>query len=591
MSKNDNHHGVDIQALMRALPISGLEPEWVASICGLIDVPDDQRWREVIRLLEPPAGQRIPYIDPLKAIEKLLRRQGISCEDSLVSVREVSCRMKEDLADSKWVNFFDTYESESPACLPVSDFINWIRKESYRANQHSAIAPNRAQELNKQVDAYLMVPTDIINFLEKATQVATSTPMFRGPDNWNETWSLENLPSLPPPKAMIEFVPGAPWLSLDEWDDWRVPHSPFMQWRGAIRPVAQELEKVLGEPVYHFADLDDPFDDDDIHRFLVLHWCCTWRPESAYVRYLVKASGAKSVEELKRALIDPASYVQPFKMYCSFFGTQMLPCRIDYLPPNRQKTVTVVFFTPLAREVAQALLPQKIGARAFIVAPKELATDEWVRHATRFCKDWTVRYEIANELTDPIEILSITDELYVIADEKRPDRGFDLMLSELVEDLLWLAIDFGVDAKYYSIDGIGLFNPQDCLCRCGVPERVAESNIRRTTFTRQLKEIRLENDFGSSGLWSADGKMLPYDLLNLPFPIVKRIAAWQRDYDDTMNPPDMGDKAWWDLHEQDALEIAVSLQDALGSDITVKLYQAEGWLPVEQIVRMQQIEP
>jgi hypothetical protein len=66
---NDDHHGVDVQALMRALPVSGLEPEWVASVGGLIDVADDQGWREIIHFLEPPAGQRFPYIDPVKTIE------------------------------------------------------------------------------------------------------------------------------------------------------------------------------------------------------------------------------------------------------------------------------------------------------------------------------------------------------------------------------------------------------------------------------------------------------------------------------------------------------------------------------------------
>lgn len=33
---------VDISVLMSALPISGLEPQWVAFIGGLIDVPEDQ---------------------------------------------------------------------------------------------------------------------------------------------------------------------------------------------------------------------------------------------------------------------------------------------------------------------------------------------------------------------------------------------------------------------------------------------------------------------------------------------------------------------------------------------------------------------
>ena len=583
--------GADIEALMRALPVSGLEPQCLASIGGLIDVPKDQRWREIIDLLEPPAGQRVPYIEPAKAIEKLLRHQGIAPEVAQAQARETVFRMKNEVAGDRWVNFFDDYEPESPECLPVSDFVGWVRKERDRIIQHSTTVPKSANDLNERASEHLLVPSEIVDFFEQAAEVATSTSTFRGPDNWHEPWSLENLPAFPPPKAMIEFVPGAPWADLDNWEDWNVPSNPFILWRESIRPIALELERALGEPVYYFADLEDELDDDDVHRFLVLHWCCTWKPESAYVRFLVKVSGAGNVEELKAALIDPVNFTQPFKMNSAFVGLETLNCRIDYLPTDRQKTATVVFLTPQARNVAHGLLSQKIGARAFIVAPKELATDEWVKHATRHCRGWTVRYVRDSEVSDPIEILSVTDELSVIANEITPKSGFDLKLSESAEDLLWLAHVFEVESKYYFVAGTQLSNPDSSLIKRGVPERVAAQQDRRAEFMHQLKEIRLDNDFCSSGLWGANGKMLPYDLLDLPFPIVRRIAAWQRDYDHTMNPPDMGDKAWWDRHEQEARDIAVSLQDALGSDITVKLYQAEGWLPVEQIVSMQRLEP
>jgi hypothetical protein len=102
---NDDHHRVDIQALMRALPVSGLGPQCLASIGGLIDAPKDQRWREIIDLLEPPAGQCVPYIEPAKAIEKLLRRQGVSLDDAQARSREIVIRMRCDVADDLWVNF------------------------------------------------------------------------------------------------------------------------------------------------------------------------------------------------------------------------------------------------------------------------------------------------------------------------------------------------------------------------------------------------------------------------------------------------------------------------------------------------------
>src|SRR5699024_11084503 len=115
---------------------------------------------------------------------------------------------------------------------------------------------------------------DLIDFFERAADVAAHTPMLCGPDNWQLPYSLADLPIVPPPKAMIEFVPGAPWVDIDEYYDEEVEirrHPDFLRWRESIRPVAQTLEESLGEPVYYFADLDDDLDDDSVHRFLILH--------------------------------------------------------------------------------------------------------------------------------------------------------------------------------------------------------------------------------------------------------------------------------------------------------------------------------
>jgi hypothetical protein len=577
---------VDIAALIKGLPVSALEPEWVASLGGFINVPKERWWEERIGLLEPPAGQRVPYIEPVEALDKLLRRQGASPEDAKVRAIEAVARMKEAVADDRWVNFFDDLESESPECLPVPDFVAWLRYERRRINQLASDLNLDGQGIRELVGNELLVPSDILDFFEQAAEVSACTPMFRGPDNWDEPWSLESLPAVPPPRAMIEFVPGPPWDDF-EWGDWKTGDNPFLRWREAMRPVANGLEKALGEPVYHFADLDCDTDDDDVHRFLVLHWCCTHKPESAFVHYLLKISGARDVEELKAALIDPASYTQPFKMNSAFVGLEASGCggHIDYLPPEAHKTVGVVFCTEAAREVAFSLLMQQIGAHAFVIAPKELATSEWGKQATRYCRDWMVQYVYGGKLDDPIAILASVDALHVIANEPTPKSGFDLKLSEPVEDLLWLAFGLGVEAKYYHVERTQLMNPDTCLQKRGVPERVVARQAQRTAFTRQLKEIRLDNDYGSSGLWNEEGKMLGYDLLDLPFPLVRRIAAWQRDYDDTVTPPDEGSDEWWERHAEEEIEIAKALQAALGVSVAVKLCRREGWLTVDQVAR------
>lgn len=544
---------VDISALMKVLPISDMESNWVASLYGIIEMPEGQQWKESIQLREPPAGQHIPYIEPLAALEKLLRHQGVAPENCRAQAHEVIRLMKKDIAEDRWVNFFDDLEPESPECIPVPDFLAWLRKKE------------------------LILPR-LIMFLEQATEVTISEATFRGSDNWDSPWKLKDLPALPPPKAMIEFMPGPPWADFEAWDDWRISDNPFLQWRDAIRPIALELEKILGESVYSFADLDDDMDDDCVHRFLVLHWCCTWKPESAFVQFLLKVSGAKNVDELKTALIDPANYTHPFTMNDSFCGFDSLACGIDYIPQNAHKTVGVVFLTEYSREMALSWLKQQIGKDAYIVAPKELATDEWIKQATQYCRSWEVCYVYNGKLNQPIDILASIDKLFVIANEKGPNNGYDLKLSEETEDLLWLAIKLGLDASYS-----GISNPEDCLIKGGAPERVKAQHTSRAELTSQLTEIRLSNEFGSSGLWDSDNKMLGYDLLDLPFSLVKRIATWQRDYDATISPTDNSDEAWWNRHDQEEYEIAKALHDVLGESVYIRLLRNRDWVKMEDI--------
>ena len=381
--------------------------------------------------------------------------------------------------------------------------------------------------------------------------------------------------------AMIEFVPGPPWD--DSAVDWESQDNPFLRWREKIRPVALKLEESLGEPVYYFKELGDELDDDDVHRFLVLHWCCTHKPESPFVRFLLKISGARDVEELKAALIDPANYTHPFRMNRSFIGIETVPCHLNYLPPGVHKTVGIVFITQQARPVAESLLARQIGGSPLVVAPLELVTDAWAKHAMRHCRSWSARWVVDGKLHAPLEILASVDELCVIANEPTLKSGHDLKLSDTAEFLLWLALDLGIKAKYYRVDHTKLMNPDFCLQARGAPERVAELQAQRAAFTRTLKEIRVDNDFCSSGLWDENGHMLGYDLLDLPFTLVQRIVKWQRAYDETLYPSSMDSEARWDRHEQNTMIIAREVQSAVGGGTVVKLFRNNGWMIIDEI--------
>jgi hypothetical protein len=73
--------------------------------------------------------------------------------------------------------------------------------------------------------------------------------------------------------------------------------------------------------------------------------------------------------------------------------------------------------------------------------------------------------------------LASVDELCVIANEPTPKSGFDLRLSDPAEDLLWLAFDLGVEARYYHIGRTQLMNPDACLQKRGAPERMAARKV------------------------------------------------------------------------------------------------------------------
>ncbi|UWF60380.1 hypothetical protein [Brucella sp. 2716] len=288
---------VDIDALMRALPISSLEPYHVASIRGVGNPLKKSPWDRNIDFLEPPAGQRLPYIHPLDALEKLLGSQEETHDEWLKKAQLFERELKLEITSNKWARFYHHLEPDMQEAIPVPDFLAWLRKKS-------------------------IVSSKITDLFEEANAAAIKTPIFTGPDNRGSPWSLETLPDLPPAKAMIEFVPGPSWDNEYDSTGKNTVYEPFLLWRTAIRPVAQALEQELGEPVYRFADLELDYDDDDVHRFLVLHWCFTLRPDALFTQHIVRLTGARDVEELKAALIHPLSYKHPYEMNYSFAGLE-----------------------------------------------------------------------------------------------------------------------------------------------------------------------------------------------------------------------------------------------------------------------------
>ncbi|MCL2297328.1 MAG: hypothetical protein FWC38_02405 [Proteobacteria bacterium] len=468
---------VDINALMGALPATGLRPRWLMSIA--VDPLEDG---ERIYLLEPPAaGPRVAFIHPLEALKILLHYQSATRNEACVLAQEIVVRMKSSIAEDRWVHYLNdgNHEKKSIECVSAPDFLDWLRNE---------------------------LPTEIIDFLEKAADLAARLFLTDDPEKPNEpAWYSECPKKLPSwPYEITEQTEGGPWGHFECQEEMDAAGLyPFAQWREDIYPITEELKTALGKPVYCYMSQgselihEQSYDAFDImHRFLYLHACCVRAPESAYVRYLVKASGALDVEELKAALVNPANYTKPFnfKEVIDRFG-----CEIDYLSPEVNKTVAVVFTTHKGRWLAESILAQQIDAHVLIIAPKALVTDEWVEQATPYCRSRKIQY-IRNGKINPIEALAQVDKLITIGNRYRPSTD-GLYLSKAVADLLWLASCLGIYTDYTNDGWLGANLLDRDLEEYAAGERADPTwELRMAEFMSQLKDIRLKNTSGGSDL-------------------------------------------------------------------------------------------
>ena len=553
-------HMVDINSLMRALPVYGLEPQTLAYISGFPRprIKGETYVSADICFMEPPAGRHELYVEPMDFMQRIFIYQGMNANDALNLATEQYNKLRLNLSIFERPVFYEFFSCDGSEHVSTVALLKHMR-ENKLASDH------------------------LIDFFEKASEVTQSVPLFDDSDGRHFCHRLVDLPSSPSPKAMIEFAP-VPWTN--DYDD----DPMFWAWRETMRPITAFLEKELGKSVYSFDDPDDEHNDESVHRFFVLHWCCSYIPNSSLVRYLMEASGTTDVDELKAALIEPANYVHPFEMCNAYFGAEALACRLmTYLPPGKRKKVGVVFATEVARPVAVSILLQQIGADVVIAAPKELLYDTNVpgymrgdtlcEQAMRFYRYLGGPFLHEGLIKEPVTFLAQIDELYVVADDrKRKDIVWDLNISDSIEELLWKAIELKIPERYYSVDGFIHANPEAWLEKRGVPERVAAKDKERKKYTSGLTIVRLDCDWSSSGLWDESGAMIPFDCIDLPLSLIRRIIDWHEEFDATLN--ETPDVEWKEKHEREKHEIALELQRTLGSGIVVQVYTDQGWTSV-----------
>lgn len=300
-----------VEAIIKALPVTGIESQWLARLSGFLPEAATDCQEVEITFLGPPAGQHVPFIDPVKAMTILFNADGMTYEDASTRAITEFTALRTGLSVLDRPRLYDGTQARNiPECVSMPRFVAFLKSRSLASQK-------------------------LIDFIEHACDETCTTKVFHARDYENDTWRLDELPDMPLPKTMIEFFVGT--RSEIAWDiapegpvDGQLPPA-LLAWRESMMPVAKRLEQILGEEIFYFQDLDDDRDDDWCHRFFVLHCWCSLLPESDYVQYLLEVTGMPDVESLKTALLAPESFqLHPFKFECEFVGTEATVLQFRY---------------------------------------------------------------------------------------------------------------------------------------------------------------------------------------------------------------------------------------------------------------------
>ena len=543
---------VDVSSLLRVMPLSGLEPQWIGRVWLTPEGSQAEREAMSLDFLEPPAGQHQPYVDPLTAMTVLFRFQGLAELEARRQAVSEFTRLQPGLSGAEAVIFFTSKVSNSFTAIPASRLLAHLREQQ-------------------------ALSADLAEFLRRAVYALTWTPLCHDPEQHASPWSLAEQPDIPPPKALREFFPRPP---LDEDGYLEDYAADFEAWRKAIRSDAFRLAQVLVEPVYVFVDHGSALADEHCHRWLALHWWCTHSPTSIYIRFLVKVSGAADVEELKSALLDPASYALPFRINLPTpQGLEAQPVELVFEPDTPAKAIGVVFSTREARPCAQSLLLRQFAQDVVLWAPFALLTQDWCAMAMANCRRRRYQNLVGAHADLPLDFLARIDELYVVAENAGTYPGQRLTTAETIEDLLWLSLEFQLPTQF-----LGYQHCARTLNTCYFSGHLAPSRMRlarekRKAFTQSLTEIRMAGEYAANGLWGP-GAHLGFDRLDLPHPLMRRIMAWQQDWEDI---PEDDNELRWEANQREETAIARELQRVLGPGTKVMVSREETWCWIEAL--------
>ncbi len=543
-----------LEAMVRCLPVSDLEAATLGVVSGWHVADANAPTRPAIRWMEPPAGVHVPYVDPVQATAVLLQHQGQASGLAHASALAHFAALRPQLVVVDRVRYLDDFEPDSPEHIPGDRWLDHLRAQA-------------------------CVPQHVLDFLSQTLRACTEIAAFDHPDAPGQRLSLQALPERPPANSLIQFQPGYPWGAEDGVRAGIArgcPLSGWMAWRNLALTHALAIEARWGASPLYLADPDDALDDDLIHRFLVLHWCCTCKPESAYVQFLLEASGASSVDVLKAALLAPENYSQPYAVRGVFDKMEPSTSHFRYVDLTQKVPfVTVVFEHTSCLPALKNLLLQQVGADVLLIDVNKLLLSDVLEDSKLGVRDVMLQMSWRDPLDEVLEVLARTDVLHVFEGPGSTREHTDV--SAAIMQLMGLADVLKVKTCFHLNEGGTLWNSMDLpgLKDAGCQARgLLEA---QSPHLNELDEIHVWCDFSATGLWNKRGAMLAYDTKVLSWGLIRRLSAWQRDYDFTFSPPEhMGTDVWWSQHTAQGLVLAKEVQRAVGPQVRVMVDAEDG---------------
>lgn len=545
---------LDLRPLMRCLPVCELEASALGFVTGWHEPNATTKYTQPnICWMEPPAGVRRPYVDPINATTILLRHQGLERDNARALAHSHYAALRPTLQVIERVRYLDEFEPDSPEHIPGDRWLDHLQTQA-------------------------CVADDVILFLRKTLHACAELTAFEHPDFQGRRLTLSELPEQPPATSLIQFQPGCPW-GAEDGDMAGIANgastADWLKWRADQHPIATAIEARWGQAPMYLADMDDPLDDDLFHRFLVLHWCCTCKPDAFYVQFLLEASGASTLNELKTALLDPENYAVPFALDDAHREMYPRAGRFKFTTAS-QKTpyVTIAFEDATCWPLVQDLLRQQVDADVLLIDANAHIAYAQIDPFHRYARYVVQQLDWHDELDTPVETLARTDVLHVI-DGPNGKAGQPDVSDALVQ-LVGLAHVLGVETHFHLNQRGRLSNFMD-LPRFQTASQQAQAWLQaQSAHLPDMDEIHVWCDFAASGLWDKRGRMLGYDIKTLPWDLIRRLSAWQWDYDFTFDPPkNMGSDAWWAKNAAQARALAREVQQAVGPQVRV-MVDAEG---------------